>query len=109
MNLFNLKQVNKFLSVFMIVMAMFAVSACHSTNDKESAGEYIDDSVITTKVKAALVHDKTVKAAEVNVETFKGVVQLSGFVSEAEDAAKAVKIAREVKGVVSVKNDIRVK
>lgn len=109
MNLFNTKQVNKFLSVFMIVMAMFAVSACNSTNNQESTGEYIDDSVITTKVKAALVHDKTVKATEVNVETFKGVVQLSGFVSEAEDAAKAVKIAREVKGVVSVKNDIRVK
>ncbi len=109
MNLFNTKQISKFLSAFMIVMAMLTVTACQSTSKQESTGEYIDDSVITTKVKAALVHDKTVKASEVNVETFKGVVQLSGFVSESEDIAKAVKIAREVNGVVSVKNDIRVK
>lgn len=109
MNLFNVKQISKFLSVFMVVVTMLAVTACQSTSNQESTGEYIDDSVITTKVKAALVHDKTVKASEVNVETFKGVVQLSGFVSEAEDAAKAVKIARDIKGVMSVKNDIRVK
>ena len=90
-------------------MAMLTITACHSTRTQESTGEYIDDSVITSKVKAAIVHDNKLSASEINVETFKGVVQLSGFVSEAEDANKAVRIARDIKGVTSVKNDIRVK
>ena len=82
---------------------------CSSTNNQASTGEYVDDAVITTKVKAALINDPNVKAREVNVETFKGDVQLSGFVADPRDAQRAVEIARGVKGVTAVKNDIRVK
>lgn len=87
----------------------FAVVGCASTPTRESAGEYIDDAAITAKVKAAFVNDPTVKATEVNVETFKGDVQLSGFVAQPQDAARAAELARGVQGVKSVKNDIRVK
>jgi hyperosmotically inducible periplasmic protein len=80
-----------------------------SSSRTESAGEYIDDATITTKVKAALVESKEVKAREVNVETYRGVVQLSGFVSTQAEALKAAELARSVKGVQSVKNDIRIK
>jgi len=72
-------------------------------------GEYVDDSVITAKVKAAIYNDATLKVNEINVETFKGVVQLSGFVRSQEDIDKAVKVAREVAGVKPVKNDMRLK
>jgi osmotically-inducible protein OsmY len=89
-------------------VAMTAVG-CSSTNKQASTGEYVDDAVITTKVKAALINDPNVKAREVNVETFKGDVQLSGFVADPRDAQRAVEIARGVKGVTAVKNDIRVK
>lgn len=98
-----------------IATALFAVSlaatfvGCASTSTKEGTGEYIDDSVITTKVKAAIINEPTLKATEINVETFKGSVQLSGFVAQPADAAKAAEIARGVKGVKSVKNDVRVK
>ncbi|MDP3635769.1 MAG: BON domain-containing protein, partial [Azonexus sp.] len=76
---------------------------------QEGTGEYVDDSVITTKVKAAILGEPTLKVAEINVETFKGVVQLSGFVSSTAMVNKAVEIARKVSGVKSVKNDMRVK
>ncbi len=82
---------------------------CASTTKHESTGQYVDDSVITTKVKAAVFNEPTLKSAEVNVETFKGIVQLSGFVSDAGDVQKASELARNVTGVVSVKNDMRVK
>jgi osmotically-inducible protein OsmY len=82
---------------------------CASTASHESTGEYLDDAGITTKVKAAFAADSNVKATEINVETFKGTVQLSGFVSQPGDAQRAADIARGVKGVTSVKNDIRVK
>jgi len=95
-------------AAFVATVAITAVG-CSSTNQQASTGEYVDDTVITTKVKAALINDPNVKAREVNVETFKGDVQLSGFVAEAADAQRAVEIARGVKGVTSVKNDIRVK
>ncbi|MDB5745168.1 MAG: transporter [Massilia sp.] len=95
-------------AVFTATVA-FAVVGCASTPSRESAGEYVDDVAITAKVKAAFVNDPTVKATEINVETFKGDVQLSGFVAQPGDAQRAVEVARSVKGVVSVKNDIRVK
>ncbi|MES1982692.1 MAG: BON domain-containing protein [Pseudomonadota bacterium] len=75
----------------------------------ERVGEYVDDSVITTKVKAGILNATALKSGEINVETFKGVVQLSGFVNSQSDANKAVEIARGVKGVSSVKNDMQVK
>jgi osmotically-inducible protein OsmY len=84
---------------------LVSLAACAPTPTKEGTGEYIDDSVITGKVKAAFAADPTVKATQVQVETFKGTVQLSGFVDSRESAEKAVEIARGVKGVKSVKND----
>jgi osmotically-inducible protein OsmY len=79
------------------------------TNKKESPGEYIDDSVITGKVKAAVFEEASLKSAEINVETYKGIVQLTGFVSSRADIDKTVALARTVKGVKSVKNDMVVK
>lgn len=83
--------------------------ACAPTANREGTGEYIDDSIITGKVKAAFAADPNVKATEINVETFKGEVQLSGFVAQPADASRAADIARGIKGVKSVKNDVRVK
>jgi hyperosmotically inducible protein len=82
--------------------------AATATEDK-SAGTTVDDTVINTRVKTALLEDPQVKGTEVQVETFKGVVQLSGFVDSAAIADRAVEIAEKVPGVVSVKNDMRLK
>jgi osmotically-inducible protein OsmY len=95
-------------AVFTASLAMTMV-ACSSTPTKESTGEYVDDSVITAKVKAAIFNEPTLKTTEINVETFKGDVQLSGFVAQPQDAQRAAELARGIKGVTSVKNDIRVK
>lgn len=97
----------KYLSAFIMAMALLFSYGCASTSTQESTGEYVDDSVITTKVKAAIYKDTALKSAEINVETFKGIVQLSGFVDSKSDWEKAVEIARDVKGVRSVKNDMR--
>lgn len=78
-------------------------------NKKESPGEYVDDAVITGKVKAAVFEDASLKSAEINVETYKGVVQLTGFVESRASIKKVAKLARAVKGVKSVKNDMIVK
>ena len=82
---------------------------CASTAKQEGTGEYVDDTVITGKVKAAIFAEPTLKSAEINVETFKGVVQLSGFVSSAAAESKALQVARGVAGVKSVKDDMRLK
>ena len=102
-----MKQLSKYLSAFFLAIALVSVVGCASTSQKEGTGEYIDDSVITTKVKAAIFNEPSLKSAEINVETFKGVVQLSGFVNSQTDINKATEIARSVKGVTSVKNDMR--
>jgi BON domain len=102
----------KFLRSTSIVIATAALATllgCASTPTREGTGEYIDDTVITTKVKAAIFAEPTLKSTEINVETFKGVVQLSGFVSSEADTQKAVEVTRKIKGVESVKNDMRVK
>ena len=99
----------KRISTFLLTASLVAVAGCAATPTKEGTGEYIDDSVITTKVKAAILNEPMLKSAEINVETFKGVVQLSGFVAKQESAVKAGDVARGVKGVMSVKNDIRMK
>lgn len=85
------------------------LSACAQSPSKESAGQYIDDSAITTKVKAAIFNDPVLKLLEIQVVTFKGEVQLSGFVGSIEQTNRAVEDARTVSGVTSVKNDMRVK
>jgi osmotically-inducible protein OsmY len=91
---------------FVLVMIMFALVACASTSKQESTGEYIDDSVITTKVKALLAADDFLKSFQISVETFKGTVQLSGVVGSQNAIDKAVQIARSVSGVKSVKNSL---
>jgi osmotically-inducible protein OsmY len=97
------------LASFGLIILMLSLLGCASTATKEGTGEYLDDSVITSKVKAEIFKDKSLKSAEINVETFKGVVQLSGFVNSQADIDKAVEVARTVNGVTSVKNDMRVK
>jgi osmotically-inducible protein OsmY len=97
-----------FSAVLLVVMFAF-FAGCASTPKQEGTGEYVDDTVITTKVKAAILGEQTLKSAEVNVETYKGVVQLSGFVKSSGDINKAVEVASKVPGVKSVKNDMRLK
>lgn len=104
-----MKQLSKFFSTLFLAVALVSVVGCASSSKQEGTGEYIDDSVITTKVKAAVFNEPTLKSAEINVETYKGIVQLSGFVSSQAAENKAVEVARKVSGVKSVKNDMRVK
>ena len=92
-----------------MAVALVSFVGCASTSKQEGTGEYVDDSVITTKVKAAILNEPSLKVAEINVETFKGVVQLSGFVSSQTAVNKAVEVTRYVSGVRSVKNDMRIK
>ena len=100
----------RFFSItFLAAMLLATLLGCAATSKTESTGEYIDDSVITSSVKAAILDHKELKVTEVNVETFKGIVQLSGFVSSQSDINAAVDLARNVKGVKSVKNDMHVK
>lgn len=104
-----MKYFNRIFSAFFLALAFMIVTGCASTPKHESTGEYVDDSVLTAKVKAAILDEPTLSAAEINVETFKGVVQLSGFVSSHANMTKAVEIARGVSGVKSVKNDMELK
>lgn len=99
----------KFLAAIFMAFALLGAAGCASTPKQEGTGEYVDDAVITTKVKAAIFNEPTLKSAEINVETFKGSVQLSGFVSSHADIDKAIEITRTVKGVHAVKNDMRLK
>ena len=91
------------------ILAAATVMGCAATRTHESTGQYVDDTALTAKVKTAIFEQPGLKSAEINVETFKGVVQLSGFVSSQENVATAVRVAQGVKGVSSVKNDMRVK
>jgi len=98
------------LSVLLIGVGQVSVlSGCASTPKSESTGQYVDDTTITGKVKAAIFQDPSLKVSQINVETYKGVVQLSGFVDSQENVKKAADVAASVPGVVSVKNDLIVK
>ena len=99
----------KRLSTFILMLVLASFLGCASTAKQEGTGEYFDDTVITANVKAAVLNEPTLKSAEINVETFKGAVQLSGFVSSQADINKAVEVTRKVAGVKSVKNDMRFK
>ena len=103
-----MRSFNRF-AAFFFVIVLASLWGCASTAKQEGTGEYVDDTVLTSKVKAAIFSDPSLKSAEINVETFKGVVQLSGFVNSREDINKAVKVTRSVPGVVSVKNAMRLK
>jgi osmotically-inducible protein OsmY len=85
------------------------VAGCSSTPTQQSAGEAVDDGVVTAKVKAALVADPVTKTHQINVETFKGIVQLSGFVESDEARVRALQLARDVNGVRRVKDAMEVR
>jgi len=102
----KLHRIMKFLACCALVTSFMG---CASTRTHEGTGGYVDDSAITTKVKSAIFMDSTLKVLQINVETFKGVVQLSGFVNSRESATKAAEVARGIHGVVDVKNDLIVK
>ncbi len=96
-------------SVLFAAVSLTALAGCASSQKQESTGQYVDDTAITTKVKAAIFNEPALKSAEINVETFKGRVQLSGFVSTRANIDRAVILAQGVSGVTSVTNDMRVK
>jgi hyperosmotically inducible periplasmic protein len=91
------------------LITVLFLAACAATPTGESSGEYIDDAGITAKVKTALVQDPEVSGLAINVETFKGTVQLSGFANNERERQRAGTLARSVLGVQSVQNDIQLK
>jgi osmotically-inducible protein OsmY len=104
-----MKKRKVFIGYLVLIMLVATFMACASSPKQESTGEYVDDSVITTKVKSLLAADDFLKSFQIGVETFKGTVQLSGFVNAQNAVDKAVEITRSVKGVRSVKNNLIVK
>jgi osmotically-inducible protein OsmY len=104
-----MKKRNIVIHFLMLIMLIATFAACAATRTHESAGEYVDDSVITAKVKSLLAEDDFLKSFQIGVESFKGTVQLSGFVNTQRAVDKAVEITRSVKGVKSIKNDLIVK
>jgi osmotically-inducible protein OsmY len=104
-----MKRRNTFVRGLVLLVLLATVVACASTPQQSSTGEYIDDSVITTKVKSLLAGDDFLNSFQISVETFKGIVQLSGFVNSQQAAEKAGQIARSVTGVRDVKNNLSVK
>ena len=108
MKYYQMKFYNKYAAVFLAILVASLVG-CASTATQEGTGEYLDSTVITTKVKAAIFNEPTLKPFEIKVETFKGVVQLSGFVNSQADIDKAVEIVQQIEGVKSVKNDMQLK
>lgn len=104
----KLHRIMKFLACFVLI-ASFMGLGCATSQKHESTGEYVDDSVITTKVKAAIFNEATLKTLQINVKTYKGVVQLSGFVDTAQSVTTAGEVAGRVEGVAKVKNDLVVK
>ena len=99
------KRLTSILSSFLVVTLV----ACAPSEKRASTGEFIDDTLISGKVKAALIADPELKATEIKVDTYKGTVQLSGFVASPDHIPKAVQLARKVEGVKEVKNDIAIK
>ena len=107
---------NRTATAFLIALIAGGTVACTSTPEEgpvestaANAGRVVDDSVITAKVKSALVADPTTKAHQISVETFQGTVQLSGFVDDPEARSRATQVAREVEGVKDVKNSLQVR
>jgi osmotically-inducible protein OsmY len=103
-----MKPIGRF-SALLAAAAMTVAMGCAATSTRESTGEYIDDTAITAKVKTAIFNDASLKSNDISVETFKGRVQLSGFVDSSADIAQAGTVAKGVGGVTSVKNDLRLK
>jgi len=104
-----MKNMSVVVRYFVVLMLIATFVACASTSKQEGAGEYVDNSVITSKIKSKLAADDFLKSFEIGVETYKGIVQLSGFVDSQRAIDKAGQIARSVDGVKSVKNNLRIK
>lgn len=102
-------KLQRIVKLFVCIGAITAFLGCAATKTSESTGQYVDDTAITTKVKAAIFNEGTLKSMQINVETYKGVVQLSGFVNSAQNVKKAEEVARSVEHVVNIKNDLIVK
>lgn len=96
-------------SLFLAAVLLALAAGCAGTATRESTGEYIDDTAITAKVKAAILDDPTLKVLQINVETYRGTVQLSGFVESRAMAGRAVAAARRVAGVKGIRDDMRVR
>ncbi len=104
-----MRNANGLKSVLVALALITSLAACSAMSGRESAGEYVDDSTITAKVKAAMFDDPSLKVMQIGVETMQDVVQLSGFVNSAQTKARAGELARGVKGVREVKNDLVVR
>jgi hyperosmotically inducible periplasmic protein len=104
-----MRNANWLRSVLVTLALTTSLAACAVTSGRETAGEYVDDATITTKVKAAMFDDPSVKVMQIGVETMQNVVQLSGFVDSAQIKARAGELARSVKGVREVRNDLVVR
>jgi osmotically-inducible protein OsmY len=104
-----MKKRNIVIPFLVLLMLIATFAACAATRTHESTGGYVDDSVITTKVKSLLAEDDFLKSFQISVETFKGTVQLSGFVNSQKAVDRADEITRSVKGVQSIKNNLIVK
>lgn len=104
-----MSKLNRIMKFLVCLVAVTAFIGCAATEKRQSTGEYVDDSVITTKVKAAIFEEPTLKTMQIEVKTFKGEVQLSGFVDSAQSVTRAGEVARSVKGVTKVNNDLIVK
>ncbi|MEC4749258.1 BON domain-containing protein [Methylomicrobium sp. Wu6] len=104
-----MKKFSSFLRFLLGLLIIASLAGCAGTHKTESTGEYLDDSVLTTKVKTSILGDSKLKVMQIDVESFKGIVQLSGFVDSQEAAERAVRLARTVKGVKQVNNSLIVK
>lgn len=104
-----MKGLRHYLSLFYLTLAIVVLAGCTVASGQKSAGEALDDTVVTTRVKAALIEDSEIRAGEINVETFKGEVQLTGFVSSRAAADKAVRITRGIDGVRAVHNNMQIR
>ncbi len=104
-----MKSASPMVRFLFVLLAIAVIGGCAGSRTQESTGEYVDDSAITEKVKNAILDDSSLKVFQINVETFKGVVQLSGFVNSPQVRSRAAEVASRVSGVKSVKNDLIVK
>lgn len=104
-----MKQFSKYFSALFVAFALVSLAGCAAPEKRQTVGAYVDDATITTRVKAAILNDSDLRVTEISVETFDGVVQLSGFVSSQTEINRAVEVAGGVKGVKSVRNDMRLK
>lgn len=104
-----MKHLGKYTIAVLIILSALSLAGCAAKDKQQTVGAYIDDSTITMQVKAEIFDDPGLRFSEINVETFDGIVQLSGFVSTQLEINKAMQMTRNIQGVKSVKNDMELK